>query len=106
MQQNMNVSLLRSAIEFKMDIRDPTRMLPQAFGDMVRVSNNLLIDSLKSGKVVDSVTIYGLLYDKQFAIPIKYFSNFIDDIYEIKVGRKDSFSKVFGWVVFLGLLGS
>ena len=38
-----------------------SRCLSQAFGDMIRVSNNLLIDALKRGMVVESISMYGLL---------------------------------------------
>ena len=41
-----------------MDIQDRTHYLPQAFDDMIRVSNNLLIDTLICGMVVDSVVYW------------------------------------------------
>ena len=105
-QPDMYVNMLGSTVEFKMDIGEPKRLFPQAFANMVRVANNLVINSLTSGKIVNSVTIYGLLvsYDKESAIPIKYLSRFSDNTYEITVGQKDTFSKLFSWVVFIGVL--
>lgn len=42
----MDVNLYGAALEFKIDIlADPSSMLPQAFADMVRVCNDLLIDA-------------------------------------------------------------
>ena len=35
MQPDMYVNLLGSTVEFKMDIREPTRLLPQALANMV-----------------------------------------------------------------------
>ena len=68
----VNINLYGASAEFKMDLsEDFNHLLPQAFADMVRVASNMLIDSLKRGKVVDTITIYGLLvsYNKEFAIP-------------------------------------
>ena len=45
MQPDIYINLLGSTVEFKMDIREPRRLLPQALSNMVRVSNNLLIKS-------------------------------------------------------------
>ena len=41
-EEFMNVNLYGTAVEFKIDIsQDPSNVLPQAFADTVRVSNNL-----------------------------------------------------------------
>ena len=61
-QELINIDLYGAAVEFKIDIsQDYANYLPQAFANMVRVSNNVLVDGLKSGKVVDTITIYGLM---------------------------------------------
>ena len=58
-----------------------TKCLPQAFADMVRVSNDLLIEALKHGMLVDSISVYGLLvaHNKTDAFPLKYCVNFKPD---------------------------
>lgn len=53
-EELMNIHLYGTAVELKIDIsQDPSNVLPQAFADTVRVSNNLLIDALKVGKIVN-----------------------------------------------------
>ena len=58
---------------------------------MIGVCNNLLVDALKSGKIVDTITIYGLLvsYDKWYAIPLKYMINFTENTYKMEVDNRD-----------------
>ena len=69
------------------------------------MSNNLLIDALKVGKIVDSITVYGLLvsYSKDYAIPLKYFVDFNRNFYNIEVGEKGFFHQLFSMVLFIGL---
>ena len=51
------VNMCGAALEFKLDIaHNPQRVYPQAFADMVRVANDLIIDVLSVGKVVDEVS--------------------------------------------------
>lgn len=51
------VNMCGVALEFKLDIaHNPQRVYPQAFADMVRVANDLIIDVLSVGKVVDEVS--------------------------------------------------
>ena len=78
-----------------MDIsKDYSHVLPQAFADMVRVASNMLIDSLIRGKIVDTITICGLLvsYNKEYTVTLKYFDG---NIYKIQVGERDFFDKIF-----------
>ena len=77
--QEDQLALCGAAVEFKMGIfQDYENILPQAFADMVRVSNNLLLNDLKTGKIIDTVTVYGLLvaHNKHVAIPLKYYVDF------------------------------
>lgn len=107
-EELMNINLNGAAIEFKMNISQGfDNVLPQAFADMVRVSNNLLIDALRSGKIVDSITVYGLLvsYNKDYTFPLKYFVDFTNNSYKMEVGKRGFFHKAFSVVVFIGLLG-
>ena len=61
-EELMNINLYGAAVGFKIDISQGfDNVLPQAFADMIRVSNNLLVDAFKSRKIVDSITVYGLL---------------------------------------------
>ena len=108
-QEEVNVNLHGAAVEFKMDIPyEHSSLLPQAFANMVRVSNNMVIDALERGKIVDTVTVYGLLvaHDKGYTVPLKYFVDFGTNMYKIEVGENDSFGRVFSLVVFIGLLGA
>ena len=103
--QLININVYGATIEFKVDITtDYHHLLPQVFADLERVTSNLLIDSLKRGKVVDAITIYGLLvsYNKEKAIPLKYFANFKDNSYKLCVGEKEHFHKVFSYIVLIG----
>ena len=74
MQPDMYVNLLGSTVEFKMDIREPTRSLPQALANMVRVSNNLLIKSLIPGKLRFSTFKAGFPADASYACVKKHSS--------------------------------
>lgn len=108
-QEEVNVNLHGAAVEFKMDIPyEHSSLLPQAFANMVQVSNNMVIDALERGKIVDTVTVYGLLvaHDKDYTVPLKYFVDFGTNMYKMEVGENDSFGKVFSLVVFIGLLGA
>ena len=50
--------LYGTAVEFQINIsQEPRNVLPQTFVNMIGVSNNLLVDALKSGKIVDAITI-------------------------------------------------
>ena len=73
------INMRGAALEFKLDIaHNPQRVYPQAIANMVRVANDLIVDALFVGKVVDEVVIYALLvaYDKEDCIPLKYLANF------------------------------
>lgn len=71
--------------------QDYENVLPQAFADLVGVSNDLLIKGLKTGKIIYSVTVYGLLvaHNKHISIPLKYCVDFTKNAYKIEVGARD-----------------
>ena len=71
---------------------------------MARVASNILIDSLKCGRIVDTITIYGLLvsYNKEDAVALKYLVDFSNNTYTIQVGQKDFFEKLI-CLVLIGL---
>ena len=102
------MALCGAAVEFKMGIfQDYENILPQAFADMVRVSNDLLLSGLKTGKIIDTVTVYGLLvaHNKHVAVPLKYYVDFTTNAHKIEVGAREFFGKLLSVVVFIGLLG-
>ena len=97
------VNICDAALEFKLDIaHNPQRVYPQAIADMVRVANDLMVDALSVGKVVDEVVIYALLiaYDKKNCIPLKYLANFKNSSYEIFVGQEARFHEIFTLLAF------
>ena len=51
--------IVRSTIEFKM--RGAEEYQTQCYANLVRVANGSVIESLESGTLVHSVTVYGLL---------------------------------------------
>ena len=105
--QEDQLALCGAAIEFKMVIDDQDNILPQAFANMVRVSNDLLIDGLKTGRIIDLVTVYGLMvaHNKSSAVLLKYHVDFATNMYKIKVGERGFLGNVFSLLVFVGLLG-
>ena len=52
----------------------------QAYANMIRIANDRVVQSLRSGIVVKSVTVYGLLvsHGDHLCVPMKYYSNFKD----------------------------
>ena len=96
----VNINVYGATIEFKVDL------LPQVLADLERVASNLLIDSLKHGKVVDAITIYGLLvlYNNEKAIPLKYFADFNENTYKLCVREKEYFHKIFSYIVLLDFI--
>jgi len=53
----------------------------QAYADMIRVANDSVVQSLRRGRVVESVTVYGMLvsHDDLRCIPMRYSSDFKSD---------------------------
>jgi len=84
------VQIDAASIECKLKGSDKDSNLLQVLADMVRVANNLMVDALKVGKVVDSILVYGLLvaYDKQSCIPLKYCVDFQTNTSDIQVGDR------------------
>ena len=80
--------------------------MPQAFADMVRVSTDLLLNDLKTDKIINTVTVNGLLvaHNKHVAIPLKYYVDFTTNGCK-HVDAREFFGKLFSVVVFIGLLG-
>ena len=84
--------------EFKIDI---SQDYTQVFADMARVASNMLIDSLKRWEIVNIITIYGFLLLKK-----QYLADNNNNLYNIPVGQKDFFNKLFliehlSWTLFL-----
>lgn len=95
-----------ASIQFKLSMgSDKDSNLLQALADMVRVANNLTVDALKVGKVVDSALVYGMLvsYDKRSCIPLKYYIDFQTNTSSIEVGEPGSFSCIFSFIVLVAL---
>ena len=69
--------LFSSTVEFKLDIT--LKNYGQAFAYMVKVANDMVIESLTNGKLVKSVIVYGLLLlhrQKDLCVPMKYTCTF------------------------------
>ena len=106
-EELQDVALFGATNKVKLDYaKNKNRILPQAFMDLIKVANNLLIDSLKVGKVVKCIVVYGLLisYNKEKCIPVKYYVNFSDNNFEIQVGQEEQFSTMFSLIVYIGLM--
>ena len=67
--------------EFKSDSGNMNKHYAQIFADMVRVGTLLACKALISGRIVDKITVYGLLIDYKTgsAVITKYYVNFITD---------------------------
>lgn len=72
---------------------DEDKNFPQAISNMVRTANNLVADALTRGKMVHSVTVYGLLmsYNKARYVPLKYNIDFETIITDLPFSRLFSF---------------
>jgi len=72
-------NLVQGTIEYKKNATEEYRT--HCYANLVRVANDSVIESLESGILVRSVTVYGLLVahtDYDCCLPMKYFSNFKD----------------------------
>ena len=97
-----NVELFGATIEFKVDGKDGH--LAQLFADMIKVSNDLLINALKRGNVVDSVTVFGMLvsHNKGDCIPARHFCDFENNKCIMELGQSLNFCKFFSLLVVMG----
>ena len=88
------VELVQNTIEYKSSTEKDYRTW--CYANLVRVANDSVIESLRGGKLVYSVTVYGLLIaHSQFdlCLPMKYFSNF-RDLPTIQVGPTHPFAEL------------
>ena len=71
--------------------KDFTSNLPQA---IAREACNIAADTLKVGKIISNLVVYGLLvsYDRAYSIPIKYQVNYGKNDTRIYVGEDEPFS--------------
>jgi len=87
--------LVQGTIEYKR--RGATeKCRSQCYANMVRVANDIVIESLECGILVDSVTVYGLLVshsDYNNCVPMKYYSNF-RDLPTITLGPSQHFAEL------------
>ena len=92
--QESSEDLIRSTIEFKMST--VTRSSCQCYANMIRLAHDLVIDSLRSGVLVDSVTVYALLVSHAdlTCVPMKYYCDFKRPPI-IQVGLSGDFTKLF-----------
>ena len=99
----LNIELSGGTIEYKM--KDPSGSFPQAIATMVRVACNLLRDALKFGKIVKSITIFGLLvsYENAKCTPMKYLADFEVNSTQVCVGEEDDFKQMFPFIIFYAL---
>lgn len=83
-----------TAVEFKLEVAE--KNMYQCFGNMIRIANDRVIKSLKSGKLVKEITVYGLLvsHKELESTPIRYYSNFKDQPV-IQVGVTGNFADCF-----------
>ena len=85
--------------EFKLEAHESN--YAQAFANMVRVGNDVLVNTLRHGKLVDVVIIYGLLvsYDKKICTPMKLTLDFKKNSGLILVGNRQPFCETFSNIV-------
>lgn len=71
--------IVQSTVEYK-KVEISGKHYCQAYANMIRVANDSVVESLRSGIVVKSVTVYGLLvsHSDLLCVPMKYYSNFND----------------------------
>ena len=64
-------------VKFKMNVTDSSNY-PQAFANLIKVSNTILVNALNSGQLIDTVIVYGLLvsYIDETSIPMKLMLDF------------------------------
>ena len=74
----------------------------------MRVANDIVLKTIKAGKIIESITVYGLLvlHNKRDAIPVKYSVDFTTNSNQLLMGDKGSFGELFALVIFVGLLGA
>lgn len=94
-------SLYGSTLEFKKD--SSLLKLAQAFANMVRVANDLLLDALKRGKVINAIVVYGLVvyHDEKQCLPMRYICDFSKNYYIIEVGQETEFYQAFSLVALV-----
>ena len=93
-----DVEITGGTVEFKITIgEDYSSHFPQAIANMIRVASNLIVNALTTGKIVQTVKIYGMLvsYNKAKCVPLKYYIDFEKNATEILIGESESFSDIF-----------
>ena len=85
------MELFGATIEFKVD--GSSRNIAELFADMVKVSNDLLINVLSRGNVVDSVIVFGMLvsHNTENCIPARYSCDFKANKCSMEFGKSVSF---------------
>ena len=105
--QQEQISLHGAAVAFKINEISCSNY-PQLFADVMRVANDIVSKTIEAGKIIESITVYGLLvsHNKWDAIPVKYSVDFTTNSNQLLMGDKGSFGELFALVIFVGLLGA
>jgi len=96
MEQSIEQCSVFGTVEYKKPNCGTEESEPQCFAHMIRVANDRVIELLEGGKLVDSITVYGLILvhsDYDNSLPMKYYSNF-DSYPVIQVGVPANFAEL------------
>ena len=86
-------------LEFKVD--SSSLKLAQVFTNMVRVANDLLVNALKRGKLIENIVIYGLavFHKNKQCLPMRYTCDLKKNYSRFEVGELCNFFNTFSRVV-------